>query len=340
MAGTLEGKVAIVTGAGRGLGQVMTLGLLEAGARVAAVEIDAPALEETENGADQRGAGERIQGIVADITRDDSAPKIVRATMEHFGRLDILINNAGINTSLQRPEGQPVGKFWEVTPTEFRRVIDVNVVAVFLMTRAALPVLLKQGWGRIINVTTSLDTMYRAGIQPYGGSKAANEAHLLAMAQELEGSGVSANVLVPGGAAHTRLVSRAPERRWRGSNSAVRRSCRTAWLEASSRNAALHGIGEGFVGDTAVRRDGEQFAQVRLELFQLRRRHLRDHLPGRSGRHQARVVEVVEAREIDGDADDAGFDLAKSGALPQRLHHLAPRGVVAGTGIFLGHGPA
>ena len=211
MAGTLEGKIAIVTGAGRGLGQVMTLGLLEAGARVAAVEIDAPALEETESAADQRGSGERIQGIVADITRDDSAPKIVRATIEHFGRLDILINNAGINTSLLRPEGQPVGKFWEVTPTEFRRVIDVNVVAVFLMTRAALPVLLKQGWGRVINVTTSLDTMYRAKMQPYGGSKAANEAHLLAMAQELEGTGVSANVLVPGGAADTRLVPRAQE---------------------------------------------------------------------------------------------------------------------------------
>jgi NAD(P)-dependent dehydrogenase (short-subunit alcohol dehydrogenase family) len=211
MAGTLDGKVAIVTGAGRGLGQVMTLGLLEAGARVAAVEIDAPALEETESAADQRGAGERIQGVVADITRDDSAPKIVRATTEHFGRLDILVNNAGINTSLLRPEGQPVGKFWEVTPTEFRRVIDVNVVAAFLMTRAALPVMLKQGWGRIINVTTSLDTMYRANMQPYGGSKAANEAHLLAMAQELEGSGVSANVLVPGGAANTRLVSRAQE---------------------------------------------------------------------------------------------------------------------------------
>jgi 3-oxoacyl-[acyl-carrier protein] reductase len=211
MAGTLEGKVAIVTGAGRGLGQVMTLGLLEAGACVAAVEIDEPALEETESAAEQRGAGERIHGVVADITRDDSAPKIVRAAVEHFGRLDILVNNAGINTGLLRPEGQPVGKFWEVTPAEFRRVIDVNVVAAFLMTRAALPVMLKQGWGRIINVTTSLDTMYRANMQPYGGSKAANEAHLLALAQELAGSGVSANVLVPGGAANTRLVSRAQE---------------------------------------------------------------------------------------------------------------------------------
>ena len=142
------------------------------------------------------------------MTRDDSAPKIVRAATERFGRLDILLNNAGINMSLfRRPDGKPSGKFWEVTPEEFRRIIEVNVVAAFLMTRAALPAMLKQRWGRIINVTTSLDTMYRAGMQPYGGSKAANEAHLLALAQELEGTGVTANVLVPGGAANTRMVS-------------------------------------------------------------------------------------------------------------------------------------
>jgi NAD(P)-dependent dehydrogenase (short-subunit alcohol dehydrogenase family) len=215
MAGILEGKVAVVTGAGRGMGRVMTLGLLDAGASVVAVEIDAPVLEDAESAADERGSRDRMIGVVADVTRDESAPKIVRAATERFGRLDILINNAGINMSFFRnPDDKNYGKFWDVTPAEFRRIIEVNVVAAFLMERAAIPLMLKQHWGRIINVTTSLDTMYRGGMQPYGGSKAANEAHLLAIAQELEGSGVTANVLVPGGPVNTRMVSvrQQPER--------------------------------------------------------------------------------------------------------------------------------
>jgi NAD(P)-dependent dehydrogenase (short-subunit alcohol dehydrogenase family) len=158
---------------------------------------------------EDRGAGQRFLGIGADVTHDESGAKILRATTERFGRLDILINNAGISTGLLRGEDQLVGKSWETTPEEFRQVIDVNVVAAFLMTRAVLPTLLAQSWGRIINVTTSLDTMWRPLMQPYGGSKAANEAILTALAQELEGSGVTANVLVPGGAADTRLVPRA-----------------------------------------------------------------------------------------------------------------------------------
>lgn len=212
MPGPLDGKVAIVTGAGRGLGRVMTLGLLQAGARVAATELDAEALDQTGQAAQAAGAGDRILDIVADVTRDDSAAKIERATTETFGRVDILLNNAGINMSAFRRSDVPYSvKFWEITPEQFRRMMEVNAVAAFLMSRAVVPQMLKQRWGRIINVTTSLDTMYRAGIQPYGGSKAANEAHLCALAQDLEGTGVTANILVPGGAADTRMVSSAQQ---------------------------------------------------------------------------------------------------------------------------------
>src|SRR3984893_905018 len=157
MAGILDGKVAMVTGAGRGLGRAMTLGLLDAGACVAAAELDMASLDETQDAAEQRGASERLLAVLADVTPDDAAPKIVRATVERFGRLDVLINNAGISPGLLRSADAPAGKFWEVTPAEFRRVIDVNVVAAFLMTRAALPIMFREGWGRIINLPPGLD---------------------------------------------------------------------------------------------------------------------------------------------------------------------------------------
>ncbi|MSP46386.1 MAG: SDR family oxidoreductase [Xanthobacteraceae bacterium] len=208
---SLNGRAVIVTGAGRGLGRAMTLGLLAAGAGVTAVDVDAQALEDMSRAAHSNGAGDRLLVVTADITRDDIALQIVRQTLHRFGQLDVLVNNAGTTSRLLRDDSGPKPpKFWEVLPADFRRVIDVNVVAPFLLMRAALEPMLARHWGRIVNVTTSLDTMWRGNIQPYGGSKAANEAHLLAMSLELEGTGVTANVLIPGGPADTRMIVTAP----------------------------------------------------------------------------------------------------------------------------------
>lgn len=199
-------RVAIVTGAGRGIGRAMALGLIDAGSRVLASDIDGDVLESVQREAEARGAASRVAILAADVGRDESAAAIVDAALAHFGGLDVLVNNAGIGPNTVRPGATPGKDFRDMAPADFRRILEVNTVAPFLMTRAAVKPMLAQGWGRVINVTTSLDSMWRKGMLPYGGSKAANEAHCCIMAEELQGTGVTVNILVPGGPVNTRLV--------------------------------------------------------------------------------------------------------------------------------------
>src|SRR5262245_27826508 len=203
--GTLDGKTAIVTGGGQGMGRTMALALVKAGARVTIVDLDDQALASVAREAP--GTGGAARTIVADVTREDSATRVIKETLESFNRIDILVNNAGIGQETIRPNflAEPL-KFWEVEPARWQRVLDVNATAQFLLARAVVPHMLGHGWGRIINVTTSLDTMIRRGFAPYGPSKAANEAHVAIMAEDLAGTGVTANVLVPGGPLNTRMV--------------------------------------------------------------------------------------------------------------------------------------
>jgi NAD(P)-dependent dehydrogenase (short-subunit alcohol dehydrogenase family) len=208
-----NGKVAIVTGAGRGLGETMALGLLSQGALVLAVDIDEAPLETLRTKARERKSADRIAVLVTDITREDRAEAAVREAKSHFGRLDILVNNAGINLETVRAPGRKAPeRFWDLLPDEYRRIFEVNAIAPFLMARAAVEPMRAQGWGRVVGVTTSLDTMFRKGMVPYGPSKAGHECFISAMAEELAGSGVTANVLVPGGAANTRMTASYGER--------------------------------------------------------------------------------------------------------------------------------
>ena len=204
----LQGKVAIVTGAGSpiGLGNAMTLAMVRAGAKVAMVDINQQWLEQSANVAREIGGDDCVSTIVADVSSPDDAQETVERTVAQLGGLHILVNNAGISAA---NIGTGAGNFWEISPETWSKVVDVNLSGAFFMARAAVGRLMAQQWGRIIGVTTSVDTMYRAKGTPYGPSKAGHEALVATMAQELDGSGVTANVLVPGGATDTNII--APE---------------------------------------------------------------------------------------------------------------------------------
>ena len=204
----LDGKAALVTGAGSpiGLGFNMASALVEAGARVAMVDINEEWLDQSANDIREVAGDDSVITILADVSDGTSAEVAVRTTISHLGALHILVNNAGISAG-NLPIGQRTTNFWEITPEMWQRVISVNFSGPFHMARAAVAPMLEQGWGRIIGVTTSFDTMYRSGGTPYGPSKAGHEAFIALMSRgELEGTGVTANVLVPGGATNTNLL--------------------------------------------------------------------------------------------------------------------------------------
>ncbi len=206
----LDGKTVMMTGAGRGLGRAMALGMIEAGASVVLVDVDEDVLGAVASAAEKAGGQGVAVPIRADVTDRQSAGAAVATAIERYGRLDVLVNDAALGPQIF---GEDVmtspPKFWECDLDLWRRALSVNAYGAHLMATAAVPHMLERGSGRIINVTTSLGTMYMKGSGAYGPSKAASEANTCIMAQDLEGTGVTANVLVPGGPANTRMIPEA-----------------------------------------------------------------------------------------------------------------------------------
>jgi NAD(P)-dependent dehydrogenase (short-subunit alcohol dehydrogenase family) len=201
-------RVAIVTGAAGGIGKEMTRALLAAGIRVAGVDRDREPLEALAGSAREQGKGDDLFTIQTDLASDSAAEEITKATRDRFGRIDILVNNAGIGPGAIRPDSwQRPLKFWEITPDQWRRFVAVHTTAPLALTNAVVSEMMHQGWGRIVNVTTSLGTMINPGFPTYGPSKAALEALSAIMAKDLDGTGVTVNVLVPGGITNTPMVS-------------------------------------------------------------------------------------------------------------------------------------
>jgi NAD(P)-dependent dehydrogenase (short-subunit alcohol dehydrogenase family) len=202
----MEQRLAIVTGGLRGLGRAMAFGLAREGHNVVAVgHIDTDIAEVEATAARTHPQGP-ILPLVADLRRPADCDRVVSITLQRFGAVDILVNNAGLTFTTIDParyrRAEPQ-KFWQVSDEVVRAVIETNYIAADQMSRRVAPRMVEQGWGRIVNVTTKLDTMNRPHTSPYGASKAALEMATEVWAKEIEGTGLTINIVNPGAGANT-----------------------------------------------------------------------------------------------------------------------------------------
>jgi NAD(P)-dependent dehydrogenase (short-subunit alcohol dehydrogenase family) len=192
-------RVVLVTGAAGGIGSAITNALVGAGHDVAAVDRDAAALDRLPKSA-------RIHPIKVDLANEAACREVVASAVARFGRLEAVINNAGIGMSALRGDAEvKLPGIEELTAEIWNNFFAVNVRAHMLVTQAALPHMRQAGTGRIINNTTSFRSMLR--VNPYGPLKAALEAISAVWAEELKGDRITVNVLIPGGPTDTAFIS-------------------------------------------------------------------------------------------------------------------------------------
>jgi len=201
----MQNRVAIVTGAAGGFGRVLVRAFLERGASVAALDVSEPGLSALRESL--REHDDRLMCSVTDIGDYDACARAAAESVRRFGGVHILINNGAMGMNVIREDSMEnlVG-IRELTPQMWNRFIAVNFTGAWNMTRVCIEPMLVQRWGRIIDVTTSFFTMLRGSFQPYGPAKAGMEAMAAAHAKEFAGTGVTVNVVVPGGPADTPMI--------------------------------------------------------------------------------------------------------------------------------------
>jgi len=184
---SLEGRIALITGASRGLGKAIALELAHAGAKLALIGRDDQKLTETAEEAAQVGAEAHV--FVTDLAQEPPVEALKQRVQSQFGRVDILVNNAGV--MLRKP-------MVDSTSEEWRRVIDVNLISVFLMCHAFVPLMRGHGYGRVINIASTLAHVALPGRTAYAASKAGLLGLTRALALELAGDGITVVSISPG----------------------------------------------------------------------------------------------------------------------------------------------
>lgn len=193
----------LLTGGGRGLGREMALALAKEGHRLLLTSRSEDTLKATCE--ECRTLGAEAEYVLADLSVEGGPEGLAEAALRHFGTVDILVNNAGLGINTISPDylRNPY-RFWQSDRAKIEEFLQVNTVAPLMLAILLVPGMKAQGWGRIVADSTSLDTMLRTSL--YGCSKAGMEAEAAVMASDLKGTGVTSNVLVPGGGCGSRMT--------------------------------------------------------------------------------------------------------------------------------------
>lgn len=188
MTGAMQDQVAIITGSSRGIGKAAALALAAEGASVV-VNYARSSTAADEVVAEINGAGGSAIALQADVSQEDQVDALIKATKDKFGRIDVLVNNAGItrDTLLLR-----------MKPADWQAVIDLNLTGVFLCTRAVAKIMLKQRSGRIINISSVAGLMGNPGQANYSAAKAGVIGFTKTVAKEMAPRGVTVNAVAPG----------------------------------------------------------------------------------------------------------------------------------------------
>ncbi len=189
----LKGRVAVITGGARGIGYAVAERFIASGAKVAIWDID----PETTRAAAGKLSHDTL-GVVADLTQEDAVASATQSTLTAFSRIDILINSAGITG--------PNLKTWEYTPADFRKVIDVDLVAPYLVCRSVVPHMIKAGYGRIVNIASVAGKEGNPNAPAYSAAKAGLIGLSKSLGKELATTGVACNCITPA-AAQTEMFS-------------------------------------------------------------------------------------------------------------------------------------